>query len=189
MKAKIDYILNGIQKRIILYIGIVRGQFINMFYRNIKIAKSTCVGRGVKFDNLNGGMIIVGTNCRISRGVCLITEGGNITIGDNCSFNPYAMIYGQGDLVIGNGVRIATHSVIIPSNHNFNDKNKFIYEQGLSKKGIQIKDNVWIGANSVILDGTILETGSIIAAGAVVSRSTEKFSINAGVPSKQLKQY
>lgn len=59
--------------------------------------------------------------------------------------------------------------------------------QGCNEKGIVIENDVWIGANSVITDGVTIKMGSIIAAGAVVTKDTELNSINAGVPSKIIK--
>ena len=60
-------------------------------------------------------------------------------------------------------------------------------KQGVSNIGIQVKDNVWIGANVTILDGVVIETGCILAAGAVVTKSTEPNGIYAGIPAKKIK--
>lgn len=185
----LKYIVNGILRRVHFYKNVFRARIISIFYRNVKIGKNTCIEKGVKFSTLNGGVITIGENCVIKNGVCFITEGGNISIGNNCSFNPYAMIYGQGGLKIGNGVRVATHAVIIPSNHIFSDKTKFIYEQGLTKFGISINDNVWIGASAVILDNVSIGFGTVVAAGSVVTKNTEEFSVYAGIPAKQIKKY
>ena len=60
-------------------------------------------------------------------------------------------------------------------------------EQECTSKGpIIIEDNVWIGANAVILTGVKIGTGSIIAAGAVVDKNVEPYSIMAGVPAKKI---
>lgn len=130
------------------------------------------------------GKIWIGENCRICTGALLLTYGGYIKIGNNCSVNPYTVLYGQGGLTIGDGVRIAAHTVIIPANHNFSDREKPIYQQGLTKKGVVIEDDVWIAAGVRILDGVTIGRGSVIGAGAVVTRDTPPFSINVGVPSK-----
>lgn len=53
--------------------------------------------------------------------------------------------------------------------------------------GIKIGNNVWIGANSVILDGVTIEDGAIIAAGAIVTRNVEKYTIVGGNPAKKIK--
>lgn len=113
--------------------------------------------------------------------------GGNIVIGDNSTINPCAIIYGQGDTIIGNGVRIAAHTVVVPSNHIYSDPNKYIYTQGLSKKGIKIEDDVWLGAGVKILDGVTIAKGCVIGANAVVTKDTEPLGIYVGIPAKKIK--
>ena len=134
-----------------------------------------------------GGTIAIGNNCWISQGAQIITWGGNVVIGDNSTINPCAIIYGQGGTIIGNGVRIAAHTVVVPSNHIYSDPNKYIYTQGLSKKGIKIEDDVWLGAGVKILDGVTIAKGCVIGANAVVTKDTEPFGIYVGVPAKKIK--
>ena len=98
------------------------------------------------------------------------------------------MVYGQGGLIIGNGVRIATQSTILPSNHIFNRKDVMIFEQGLSKQGIVIEDDVWIGAGVKVLDGVIIKKGCVIGANAVVNKSTEEYGIYVGVPAHLIRK-
>lgn len=88
--------------------------------------------------------------------------------------------------MIGNGVRIAAHCVIIPANHNFEDPNQYIYKQGVTAKGIIIKDDVWIGVGARILDGVTVGKGSVIGAGAVVTRDVQAFAVVAGVPARMI---
>ncbi|MCO5732330.1 acyltransferase [Rhizobium sp. SSA_523] len=110
---------------------------------------------------------------------------GDIKLGDNVSVNPYACLSGR--VTIGNDVRIASHVSIVGFNHGFDDLDTPIFRQPLTSKGIEIEDNVWIGANAVILDGVRIGTGSIVAAGAVVSQDIPPFSIAGGVPARVLK--
>lgn len=93
----------------------------------------------------------------------------------------------RGGVKIGNGVRIAAHCVIVPSNHIYSDPNEYIYKQGMSCKGITIEDDVWIGAGVKVLDGITIAKGCVIGANAVVSKSTEPYGIYVGVPAKKIK--
>lgn len=114
----------------------------------------------------------------------VVPYGGDIVIGNDFSLNPYSVLYGQGNLTIGNDVRIAAGCVIIPSNHIFADREKPIRLQKISKLGIVIEDDVWIGANVTVLDGAHIARGCIIAGGAVLRGKTEPFGIYGGVPAK-----
>lgn len=130
----------------------------------------------------SGGSISIGAGTFVDRGVIMRALGGNISIGKDCSINAYSVIYGGGGLVIGNDVLIATHTLIIPSNHIFRDSRTLIRNQGLSLKGIVIEDDVWLGAGCRILDGVRIAKGTVVGSGAVVTRSTDPYVIVAGIP-------
>ena len=73
-------------------------------------------------------------------------------------------------------------NVSIPgANHNFESINVPMNMQGNTIKGTIIEDDVWIGANSVILDGIAIGKGSVIGAGSVVAKDVEPYSIVGGV--------
>lgn len=142
----------------------------------------------VVFSTEYGGKIIIGKNTELLNGVLLMTYGGIIQIGNNCSINPYTVLYGHGNLTIGNNVLIAGHCIIIPANHKFSDINIPIREQGVSKVGIVIEDNVWIGAGCRILDGVTIGAGAIIAAGAVVNKDVLANTVVGGIPARLIKK-
>lgn len=110
---------------------------------------------------------------------------GEIALGEDVSVNPFACL--SGTLQIGNGVRIASHVSIVGFNHGFDDLDTPIFRQPLTSKGITIEDDVWIGANAVVLDGVRIGRGAIIAAGAVVSQDIPAYAIAGGVPARVLK--
>ena len=155
---------------------------------NVFIDPSVRIYENVVFDTKYGGSITIGKKCELLNGVLLMTYGGTIEIGNNCSINPYSIIYGHGNLKIGNNVLIAAHTVIIPANHIFSDHSKPINNQGLTKLGIVIEDDVWIGAGCKILDGVTIGKGSVIAAGAVVNKDVANYTIVGGVPAKFIKK-
>lgn len=136
----------------------------------------------------DGGSIVIGRNCQIHRDVQLLAYGGNIKIGDDCSINPGCILYGHGGLKIGNHVRIAALCVMVPANHNFNDAKILIKDQGESRQGIVIGNDVWIGAHVTILDGVNVADGSVIGAGAVVTKSTEALGIYVGNPARLVRR-
>lgn len=154
----------------------------------ISVGKEVFIGAHAVIDTNNGGNISIGSKTEIMPGVILMTYGGTIKIGERCSINPYTVIYGYGKgAIIGNDVLIAGHCLIVPVSHEYEDLEKPINAQGYSTKGIIIEDNVWIGSGCRILDGVRIGTGAIIAAGSVVNRDVEKFTIVGGVPAKFIK--
>ena len=147
-----------------------------------KIAWSASVDGGG-----HGGTVTLGRRTMLDIGVVLRAYGGYINIGDDCTINPYCVLIGSDKgLIIGNGCRIAAHSSVIAVNHNYHSSSLFIYTQGCSAKGIIIEDDVWIGAGARVLDGVILRTGTVVGAGAVVTKSTEPYTVVAGVPAKKI---
>lgn len=162
-------------------------------YANIINPRAVSIGRNtsVSFNSVlwaDGNCITIGNNCTIHPYAYLRLYGGRITIGNNVYINPYSILYGHGNLIIGNNVLIAGHSMIIPANHNYQERNRTIIEQGETCQGIIIGNDVWIGSHAVILDGVSIGDGCIIAAGAIVNRSTDPFCVYAGVPAKKIKE-
>lgn len=122
----------------------------------------------------------------IDHGVVLRSHGGVIAIGDEVTLGPYCALYGGGTLAIGNGVRVGPHVAIVAANHVFDDRESFIYLQGMTNLGIRIRDDVWVGAGAKILDGVTIGHGAVIAAGAVVTRSVEDWAIVGGIPARRI---
>ncbi len=111
--------------------------------------------------------------------------GSNISIGDYSQINPGAFV--SGHVTIGKNALIGPGVKIIGGTHNFSRLDVPMRFQGSVILPIVIEDDVWIGANAVILGGCTLGRGSIIAAGAVVSKDVGEFSIVGGVPAKVLR--
>ncbi|GLQ54851.1 acyltransferase [Devosia nitrariae] len=111
---------------------------------------------------------------------------GDVTFGDHCTVNSYAAI--SGKVACGNGVRIASHASIVGFNHGFDDPDQPIHVQKHETLGIVINDDVWVGANAVVVDGVTVGRGAVIAAGAVVTRDVPEMAIVAGVPAKVVRR-
>jgi acetyltransferase-like isoleucine patch superfamily enzyme len=157
------------------------------FGYGIKVGPNSHISKRAILDASVGGSITIGSKCTIHDYAMLMTYGGNITIGNYSTVNPFCVLYGHGGLSIGDGVRIATHTVVIPANHNFEDTDRYIYLQGLTCLGITIKDDVWIGAGARILDGVTIGKGAVVASGAVVARDVPDYAIVAGVPARVIR--
>ena len=109
-----------------------------------------------------------------------------MTLGARSVINSGCVLYTGNGISIGADVLIAANCTLAPTNHEFRDPEKPIRDQGFmpSRGGIVIEDDVWIGANCVLLDGAVLRKGCIIAAGSVVRDERPALSISAGAPAK-----
>lgn len=114
--------------------------------------------------------------------------GGFISIGKNCSVNPYSVLYGHGGLQIQDYVRIATHSVFIPANHIYHNRDVKIYLQGEKMHGIKVEEDVWIATGVRVLDNVTIGKGSVVAVGAVVTKSLAPYGVYAGIPAKKISE-
>ena len=109
----------------------------------------------------------------------------DLTAGKDCSFNTGCYI--QGKITLGNDVRVAPMASIVAMNHVFTDPDLRISAQGVSEKGIEIGDDVWLGAGSIVLDGVKIGDHSIVGAGAVVTKDVAPYSIVGGNPAKLIR--
>lgn len=107
-----------------------------------------------------------------------------IEIGDNSVVGAFTCIHGPGHIKIGESCLIASHVGIYANNHIFADPTRKIIEQGTSRKGIIIEDDCWLGNGVTVLDGVRIGHGSVIGAGAVVTKDIPPYSIAVGVPAK-----
>jgi acetyltransferase-like isoleucine patch superfamily enzyme len=117
---------------------------------------------------------------------CVNNAVGDVIIGNYTRIGLHNTIIGP--VTIGNYVNLAQGITVTALNHNFEDSNKRIDEQGVSTNPVTIEDDIWIGANAVILPGVTIGHHSVVAAGAVVTKDVPPHSLVAGVPAKIIKQ-
>ena len=130
--------------------------------------------------------INIGSNVVIKDFAYLCPRGGFIHIDDYSSVNMFCVMLGYGGIKIGKGVRIANSLKLIAFNHNYEDKNKLIYNQKINCKGIVIEDDAWIGASSVILDGVVTHAkGKLVGANSTFTKSTREYEVFQGCPLNQ----
>jgi len=154
----------------------------------ITIDPSSSISRRSVLRVTDGGSIRIGRNCTVHDYAMILTYGGDITIGDDCSLNPFAIVYGGGGVRIGNGVRIAAHTVIIPANHRSGNDEVPLHRAGIVAQGITIADHVWLGSGCRILDGVHIGRNAAIGAGSVVTRSVPDGATVAGVPARPIQR-
>lgn len=116
-----------------------------------------------------------------SMGMGLFITGKNIKIGSNVVINRNCTLDGRVGIKIGNNVSISPQAYIISLEHDVDS----VQFKPIGAPVI-IEDYVWIAARAMILPGVRIGKGAIVAAGAVVNRDVEPFSIVGGVPAKPI---
>ena len=109
-----------------------------------------------------------------------------MTIGDYTRIGIHCTVIGP--VCIGNHVNLAQGITVTALNHNFADTNRRIDEQDISTRPVVIGDDVWIGANAVILPGVTIGRHVVVAAGAVVTKDVPDSCVVAGIPAKVVKK-
>lgn len=141
-------------------------------------------------DSVRGTRIVIGEKVAIDAFVKIKPAGGSgdVVIGPSCVINSGCVIYTGNGVRLGAGVAVAANCTFAPTNHEFRRRDVPIREQGFrpGKGGIVIGDDVWIGANCVLLDGCVVGDGCVVAAGSVVRGVLDAYGIYGGNPLRKL---
>lgn len=159
----------------------------------IRAGKSFIIEDGVHINALSEKGIVAGDNVTIGKYAVLsctgviASKGVGIRLGNNTAIGAQSFLGGQGGITIGNDVIMGPQVKIFSENHQYDDPAILIRKQGVTRKGVVIDDNCWIGAGATILDGVSIARGCVIAAGSVVTKSIPENSFAAGVPATIIK--
>ena len=148
--------------------------------------KHSVIHRSARMDTPPYRKLSLGDYSVIESFACINNAVGDVIIGDYTRIGLHNTIIGP--VTIGNHVNLAQGITVTALNHNFTDPNKRIDEQGVGTTPVVIEDDIWIGANAVILPGVTIGHHSVVAAGAVVTKNVPPHSLVAGVPAKVIKQ-
>lgn len=144
------------------------------------------LSKSLRYVLLKAKAYSIGDNVSIGANT-IIKHWENFSCGDNVSIHEFCMIDCDGKITIGSNVSIAHATSLVAANHTWNDISNPIKYNPITKIGITIKDDVWIGCGTRILDGVVINNRSIVAAGAVVNKEVEANSLVGGVPAKIIK--
>jgi len=129
----------------------------------------------------------IGHDVHIYPGVRIFVPNG-LTVGNHVSISSYVIITTAGTVDIGNNVLIGYGTKILSANHKIPDDQGTIFGSGHDCEPVVIENGVWIGANAVILPGVNIGEGAVVAAGAVVNKDVDAYTIVAGVPAKIIRE-
>lgn len=156
----------------------------------ISHGKHISCGKNVKFEDFSEihGLcsegLVFGDYVTIGRGVMIRPSsyygndlGKGLVIGEHSSIGPHGYVGCSGKITIGKNVMFGPKCSLFAENHNFSNTECSIKSQGVNQKGITIEDDCWIGSNVVILDGVTIGKGSVIGAGALITKDIPPGSI------------
>lgn len=117
------------------------------------------------------GTVSLGRHIHTKRNVVLMAaDSALLEIGDGCFFNNGCMAVAKECISIGKNSAFGPNVMIYDHDHDIHSMQS-VHDSGFVKSPIVIGDNVWVGANSVILRGTRLGDGCVVGAGSVVKGS------------------
>lgn len=167
------------------------GRNLSLWRLRIKYSSSLIEKINIDIDDLSS--FSIGINSSIRRSSVVIINSRNVKssiyignesyIGENNNLRA-----ADGEISIGNHSFISQGVTIVTSNHGISITKPIFEQEWISKKSkIVISDDVWIGANSVILPDVTICKGAVVAAGSIVTKDVPEYAIVAGNPAKILK--
>jgi acetyltransferase-like isoleucine patch superfamily enzyme len=162
--------------------------------KNMIFGNNVNLGDHVKLSALGKEKLMIGDSVSIGSfsQVIISTSFNNIgefiKIGNNVGIGEFSYIGGGGGTTIDDDTIIGQYFSTHPENHMYLHQDKLIREQGVTRKGIKIGKNCWIGSKVAVLDGVSIGNNCVIAAGAVVTKSFSHDLVIGGVPAKVIKK-
>jgi acetyltransferase-like isoleucine patch superfamily enzyme len=116
-----------------------------------------------------------------------IIQKRNIHIKKNSSIGEFSFLNSLEQIIIGENVLIAQQCYIGDVEHIFAEKDTPIKQQSNKTAKVIIEDDVWLGCGVKVMSGVTIGKGSVIAAGAVVTKDIPPYTLYGGVPAKKIK--
>ena len=152
-----------------------------------KRGKHAVIRRRARLDIMPFNKFGLGSGSTIED-FCTVNNGvGDVMVGDRTRIGIGSVLIGP--VKVGNDVRLAQYVVVSGLNHGYKDINQPIWKQPVDTKMITIEDESWIGANVVIVSGVTIGRHSVVAAGSVVTRDVQPYTVVAGNPAVPKRRY
>jgi acetyltransferase-like isoleucine patch superfamily enzyme len=173
---------------------LTKGGFISptatISHKKLTLGHHCFIGDNVTiYEDKLGGEVTLGDAVHLHQGSLIQTgSGGSLYVGDqthiqpNCQFSAY-----QGNIIIGRNVDIAPACAFYPYNHGIAPDLPVRKQPLISKKGITVGDDAWLGYGVILLDGAQIGEGAVVGAGSVVTGEVPAGMIAAGVPARLIK--
>lgn len=155
---------------------------------NIIIGDDVSILGKVDLRNRENGKIIFRNKVTVEGDSRFVSaREGTIEVGEGSIVTAYALINGGEDLIIGRQCIIGPRASLNANEHVF-ERDTPVRESGFIHEPIYIEDDCWLAANVTIMKGVTVAKGSVIGSGAVVTKDTEPYSINVGIPARKVSE-
>jgi acetyltransferase-like isoleucine patch superfamily enzyme len=165
-----------------------------MFPRHIHVGRNVLIGDDSYLSGFSTSGVRLGDNVRIREGAwiqatsVLDQPGVGLAIGEGTYVGPRAVFGAGGGITIGRRVLFGSSVHLLAENHAMSDPNLPIQAQGVTRAGITIGDDAWVGDSVIVLDGVNVGRGAVIGAGSVVTRDVADGAVVVGNPARQIRQ-
>lgn len=165
-----------------------------LFPHYLHAGENVAIGSDVSMQCLGREGVHLGNNVRLREHCSVIVTsilsepGIGLRVGDNTYIGPGCILGAGGGITIGKNVTLGASVDLLAENHGFDDPARPMNQQGVTRRGIRIEDDCWLGNKVLVLDGVTIGRGSVIGAGAVVTKDVPPFSVAAGNPARVLRQ-
>ena len=170
--------------------GVVWGRNVTLWHsRKMWIGDRVAVDDGCQLDarGCAAGDFRIGDDALISRGCVISGKDGPLSIGPRANIGAGCVMYASTKLEIGADTMLAAQCYVGGGRYKvFGRTDLPIAEQPEPRQGVVIEDDCWLGAGVIVVDGVRIGRGSVVGAGAVVTRDVEAYSVVAGVPARRV---
>lgn len=155
----------------------------------IRIGNNVVIDDGCCLDAKGDGNrgIDIGSGVFIGRGTILSCKNGDIVVDDHANIGFNCEIFSGSRVRLGKHTLVAAYTYLVGGDHTHERTDVPVLYQDRIARGIEVDDNVWLGAHVVVADGAIVGRDAIVGAGAVVRDEIPPFAIAAGVPARVIR--
>ena len=172
--------------------GVVFGRNLTLRHpHKISLGDNAVIDDNVLLDAKGEGNegLRIGANAYIGRNTILNCKEGSIFVGDYTNISANCSLLSETEIQLGRYCFLAGHCYLVAGgNHTFDDVTKpIMFQPSVSKGGIKIGDDVWLGAGVIVLDGVSIGEGAVIGAGAVVTGPLPEYAVAVGSPARVIR--
>jgi acetyltransferase-like isoleucine patch superfamily enzyme len=159
----------------------------------LQLGRSVTLGRGCIIDGLSRDGVRLGDNVNIGPYSTIQASGVLTRLGTGCEMGANSAVGGYSFIGCGGGVTIGANVIMgqyisfHSENHIFDRTDVTIRSQGVTRAGIVVEDDCWVGAKATFLDGCHVGRGCVVAAGSVIRGKIPAYSVIGGVPARVLR--